>query len=84
MMVVQEGHIHSAAPSIILAAIICTKHVLDTTSSIELTNTLKLTDFKSWMAIAGYTWGLGYFGAILIAFLLEGGYQGNDCIRIGV
>ena len=36
------------------------------------------------MAIAGYTWGLVEFEAILIAFLLEGGYQGNDRSRIGV
>ena len=41
-------------------------------------------DVKSWTDIAGCTWGLGEFGAILIAFLLEGGYQVNDRSCIGI
>ena len=45
---------------------------------------IKFPYFKSWTAISGCTWGLGDFGAILITFLLEGGYQDDDCSRIGV
>ena len=83
-MVVREGHIHFDVPFIILAAVLCKEHMIDATNSLELPNTLKFPDFKSWTAISGCTWVLGDFGAILIEFLLEGCYQGNDHSRIVV
>ena len=58
--------------------------MLDATNSLEPTNILKFPDIKSWTAIAGCNWVLEEFGAILIAFLLEGSYQGDDHICIGV
>ena len=83
-MVVQERHIHPTVPFFILAEMLCTEHVLDVTNSFELPNILKFPGFKSWTSISRCTWGLEYFGAILIVFLIEGGYQGNDCSLIGV
>ena len=58
--------------------------MFDVTNSLELPHIIKLPDFKSWTAIDGCTWSIGDFGAINIAFLLEGGYQGNDRSCIGV
>ena len=80
----QEGHIHSAVPFIILASMLFTEQFIDATNSLELLNILKFPYFKSWTAISGCTWGLGDFGDVLIALLFEGGYQGDDCSRIGV
>ena len=83
-MVVQEGHIHPNVPLFIFATMLCTEHVFDATKSFELPNILKFPGYKSWTAIAGCTWGLGDFVAILIVFLLEVCYQGDDHSRIGV
>ena len=83
-MVLREGHIHSAVPFVVLEAVLCTEHVIDTTNSLELPNIHKFPYFNAWTAITGCTWGLGDFGAILIVFLLEVCYQGDDHSRIGV
>ena len=83
-MIVREGHIHSAVPFIIFAAMLCTEHVFGATNSLEPPNIIKSPDIKSWTAIDGCTWVLGDFGAIFIAFLLEGVYQGNNSSRIGI
>ena len=83
-MVVREGHIHPAVPFSILAAMLYTEHVHDATNSVQLPKIIKLPGFKSRTAISGCIWGLGDFGAIFIAFLLEGSYQGNYHSRIVV
>ena len=83
-MVVQEEHINSAVTFIILGAIICTDHVLDSTNITELSIIIKFPYFKSSAAISRCTWGLGDFGTILIAFLLEFVYKGDNLSCIGV